>query len=192
MLAPALTVAAYLVGSISFGLLEASRRGVDLRSIGSGNVGATNAARALGRSTGRKVLLLDMLKGLLPVALARWVLELSWPWISAVGMAAAVGHCFPVWHGFRGGKGAATAGGVLLGALPLIGLVTLATWASVKKISRRASVASLSAATVGAGLAVVRYGTDWPGRLAVGLWVLIVIRHASNIGRLLRGEEPAG
>jgi glycerol-3-phosphate acyltransferase PlsY len=192
VLAPALTVAAYLVGSISFGLIEASRRGVDLRAIGSGNVGATNVARALGPTTGRKVLVLDMIKGLLPTVLARWVFDLSWPWITAVGMAAALGHCFPIWHGFRGGKGAATAGGVLLGALPLIGLATLGTWAAIKKASRRASVASLSAATVGAGLAVVRYGTDWPGRLAIGLWILIAVRHASNIGRLLRGQEPAG
>ncbi|MGD8316493.1 MAG: glycerol-3-phosphate 1-O-acyltransferase PlsY [Myxococcales bacterium] len=192
MLGAALTLAAYLVGSISFGLIEASRRGVDLRAIGSGNVGATNAARALGRAAGRKVLALDLLKGLVPVALARWVFDLSWPWVTAVGVAAVVGHCFPVWHGFRGGKGAATAGGVLLGALPPIGAATLLAWAVAKKVSRRASVASLCAATLGAGLALSRYGTQWPARLAVGLWVLIVVRHASNIGRLLRGEEPPG
>lgn len=192
MLGPALTLAAYLIGSISFGLLEASRQGVDLRHIGSGNVGATNVARALGRGTGRKVLLLDMLKGLLPVAAARWAFDLSWPWITAVGIGAVVGHCFPIWHGFRGGKGAATSGGVLLGALPPIGAVTLATWAVAKKVTRRASVASLSAATLGAGLAILGYGTQWPARLAIGLWFLIVVRHASNIGRLLRGEEPPG
>ncbi|MFZ1865458.1 MAG: glycerol-3-phosphate 1-O-acyltransferase PlsY [Polyangiales bacterium] len=190
MVGPALTLASYLMGSISFGLLEASRRGVDLRDVGSGNVGATNVARALGRETGRKVLLLDMLKGLLPAAAARWAFDLSWPWITAVGIAAVVGHCFPIWHGFRGGKGAATSGGVLLGALPPIGAVTLATWVVAKKITRRASVASLSAATLGAALAMLRYSTEWPARLAIGLWVLIVARHASNIGRLLRGEEP--
>lgn len=192
VLGPALTLAAYLLGSISFGLVAASRQGVDLRNIGSGNVGATNVGRALGQGAGRTVLILDMLKGFVPVALARWAFDMPWPWITAVGVAAAVGHCFPIWHDFRGGKGAATAGGVLLGALPPIGAVTLATWAVVKKISRRASVASLSAATIAAGLTTWLYGSEWPARLAFGLWILIVARHASNIGRLLRGEEPPG
>ena len=192
MLGALLTVAAYLVGSISFGLIAASQQGVDLRSIGSGNVGATNVGRALGQGMGRKVLILDLLKGFVPVALARWVFDLPWPWITAVGIAAVVGHCFPIWHGLRGGKGAATAAGVLLAAVPPIGIATFVTWLVVKKTSRRASVASLAAATLAAGLAVVLYGADWPARLAVGLWMLIVVRHASNIGRLLRGREPPG
>ena len=190
MLGPALTLGAYLLGSVSFGLLFASRQGVDLRAVGSGNIGATNVSRALGRKTGRKVMLLDMLKGLLPVVLARWVFDLSWPWITAVGIAAAVGHVFPIWHAFRGGKGAATAGGVLLGALPSIGGATLLTFVLVKKLSRRASVASLSAATVAAALTIAFDGREWPIRLAVGLWIIVVLRHTQNIVRLLRGEEP--
>ncbi|KPK14546.1 MAG: hypothetical protein AMJ62_13070 [Myxococcales bacterium SG8_38] len=190
MLGALLTVAAYLVGSISFGLIVASKQGIDLRSIGSGNVGATNVGRALGRGTGRRVLVLDLLKGFVPVALARWSFDLSWPWITMVGIAAVVGHCFPIWHGLRGGKGAATAAGVLLAAVPAIGIATFATWLAVKKTSRRASVASLAAATLAAGLALTLYGADWPARLAVGLWILIVARHTSNIGRLLRGQEP--
>jgi len=190
VLGPALTLGAYLLGSVSFGLLFASRRGVDLRAVGSGNIGATNVGRALGRKTGRKVMLLDMLKGLLPVVLARWVFDLSWPWITAVGIAAAVGHVFPIWHAFRGGKGAATAGGVLLGALPSIGGATLLTFVLVKKLSRRASVASLSAATVAAALTIAFDGREWPIRLAVGLWIIVVLRHTQNIVRLLRGEEP--
>jgi len=190
VLGPALTLGAYLLGSVSFGLLFASRRGVDLRAVGSGNIGATNVGRALGRKTGRKVMLLDMLKGLLPVVLARWVFDLSWPWITAVGIAAAVGHVFPIWHAFRGGKGAATAGGVLLGALPSIGGATLLTFVLVKKLSRRASVASLSAATVAAALTIAFDGREWPIRLAVGLWIIVVLRHTQNIARLLRGEEP--
>ena len=192
MLGPALALAAYLVGSISFGLILADRQGIDLRSIGSGNIGATNAGRALGKSTGRKVMLLDMLKGFVPVALARWAFDLSWPWITVVGIAAALGHIFPIWHGFRGGKGAATAGGVLLAALPPIGAATIITFVVVKKLSRRASVASLSAATLAAALTIAFDGRQWPIQLAVGLWILIVLRHADNIGRLLRGEEPPG
>ncbi len=190
MLGPALTLAAYLLGSVSFGLLFAARQGVDLRAIGSGNIGATNVGRALGKATGRKVMLLDMLKGFLPVALARWGFDLPWPWITAVGIAAALGHVFPIWHAFRGGKGAATAAGVLLGALPPIGLATLVTFVLVKKVSKRASAASLSAATVAAALTIGLDGREWPIRLAMALWIIVVLRHLENIVRLLRGEEP--
>ena len=192
MLGPALTLAAYLLGSVSFGLLFAARQGVDLRVIGSGNIGATNVGRALGKATGRKVMLLDMLKGFLPVALARWGFDLPWPWITAVGIAAALGHVFPIWHAFRGGKGAATAAGVLLGALPPIGLATLVTFVLVKKVSKRASAASLSAATVAAALTIGLDGREWPIRLAMALWIIVVLRHVENIVRLLRGEEPLG
>ncbi len=187
---PALTVIAYLLGSVSFGLVMAKRQGVDLRAIGSGNIGATNVSRALGKKTGRLVLVLDMLKGLIPVAIARWVLDLDWPWITATGWAATLGHVFPIWHGFRGGKGAATAGGVLLGALPEVGLLSLVAFLAARKISHRASVASLSAATVGAFGALALYGQSWPFLLATGLWFIVVLRHYDNIGRLLRGEEP--
>jgi glycerol-3-phosphate acyltransferase PlsY len=137
-------------------------------------------------------MVLDMLKGFIPVALARWVLDLPWPWVTAVGIAAVLGHVLPIWHGFRGGKGAATAGGVLLGALPVIGGATLVTFGLVKKLSRRASVASLSAATLAAILTMVLDGRLWPIQLALGLWFLVVVRHIGNIARLLRGEEPPG
>ena len=190
VLGPFLTATAYLVGSISFGLLLASRHGVDLRSIGSGSTGATNVARALGTRAGRQVMALDMVKGFVPAALARWTFNLPWPWIAAVGIAAVVGHCWPIWHGFRGGKGAATAGGVLLAALPPIGAVTLAIFVLMRKVSRRASVASLSAATAAAGLTIVFDQREWPIRLAVALWLIIVVRHWGNIVRLASGDEP--
>ncbi|MDH3656465.1 MAG: glycerol-3-phosphate 1-O-acyltransferase PlsY [Myxococcales bacterium] len=192
MVGPTLAIASYLLGSISFGLIFAKRRGVDLRSIGSGNIGATNVGRALGKRTGRVALFLDMLKGFVPVALAQWVLDLPWPWITAVGLAAVAGHVFPIWYGFRGGKGAATSGGVLLAALPPIGALTLLTFVVVKKWARLASVGSLSAATVGAILTLAIDGRPWPVLLATGLWFLVVLRHWGNIIRLLRGEERAG
>jgi glycerol-3-phosphate acyltransferase PlsY len=192
VLAAALTVGSYLIGSVSFGLLLASRQGIDLRSIGSGNVGATNVGRALGERAGRRVMLLDMLKGFAPVALARSAFDLPWPWITVVGIASVLGHCFPIWHGFRGGKGAATAGGVMLAAMPPIGAATLAVFAATKKVSRRASVASLSAATLAAAATIAFDGRQWPIRLAVGLWVIVVARHHDNIARLLRGREPPG
>lgn len=190
MLSPALTLAAYLVGSISFGLVFAARQGIDLRAIGSGNIGAANVGRALGKGTARKVMLLDMLKGFIPVVLARWAFDLPWPWITAVGIAATLGHVFPIWHSFQGGKGAATAAGVLLGALPPIGAATLVTFGVVKKFSRRASVASLSAATLAAALTISFDGRQWPIQLAAGLWIIVVLRHGGNITRLLQGQEP--
>lgn len=192
MLGPALTLAAYLLGSVSFGLMMASGAGVDLRGIGSGNTGATNVGRALGKSSGRKVLLLDMLKGFIPVFLARWAFELPWPWITAVGISAAVGHCYPIWHGFRGGKGAATAAGVMLAALPLIGVATLLAFVVVKKLSQRTSVASLASATLAPLMTMAFDGRQWPIQLAMGLWVLVLWRHSDNIVRLLKGEEPPG
>lgn len=191
MLGPATVLFAYLLGSVSFGLLLASGRGVDLRATGSGNIGATNVGRALGAASGRLVMLLDMLKGFVPVAVAHWGFELPWPWIVATGWAAVLGHLFPIWHGFQGGKGAATAGGVLLAALPPIGAATLLTFFLAKRMSHRASIGSLSAATIAALLTVTLDGRQWPILLTVGLWVLVVLRHRENIGRLLRGEEPS-
>ena len=137
-------------------------------------------------------MILDLLKGFVPVALAVWTFDLPWHGITAVGLAAVLGHVFPIWHGFRGGKGAATAAGVLLAALPLIGGATLVTFLIVKKLSHRASVASLSAATLAAALTMGFDGRQWPILLALGLWVIVVIRHTKNIARLLRGEEPPG
>lgn len=189
---PALTLVAYLLGSISFGLLAAKRQGLDLRAVGSGNLGATNAGRALGKRTGRIVMLCDVLKGFAPVAIAQWGLALPWPWIAAVGLAAALGHVFPIWHGFRGGKGAATSAGVLLAALPWIGVVSVLTFVVVKRTTRLASVGSLAAATVGAALTLGFDGREWPVLLASGLWILVVLRHTGNIARLLRGEERIG
>lgn len=187
-----MTLVAYLLGSVSFGLIAAKRQGVDLRAVGSGNIGATNAGRALGKRAGRIVMLCDALKGFVPVALAHWLLELPWPWITAIGLAAALGHVFPVWHGFRGGKGAATSAGVLLAALPWIGLTSLVTFAVIKTATRLASVSSLAAATVAAALTLAFDGRQWPVLLATGLWLLVVIRHLGNIARLLRGEERVG
>ena len=185
-----LVVSAYLLGSVSFALIAARRRGIDLRSVGSGNLGATNVARALGSKTGRIVMLLDGLKGFLPTAIAHWAIPQDWPTIVAAGWAATIGHCFPIWHSFAGGKGAATSAGVLLGAIPGVGALAACTFILTKKLSRRASVASLSAASLAAVAAFFLYGNSWPTYLACGLWLLIVIRHTDNIGRLLRGEEP--
>src|SRR5262249_41144279 len=100
-----IVVAAYLVGSISFGLIVARAKGIDLRAIGSGNIGATNVKRALGARAGFLVLVLDAAKGLVPVAAARFVDDGSTRWVAAAAVSAVLGHVLPIWHGLRGGKG---------------------------------------------------------------------------------------
>lgn len=183
-------VAGYLLGSISSGLLLARREGLDLRQVGSGNPGATNVGRVLGKRAYYTVLALDALKGFAPTLAARWALGPEDAWVAATGMAAALGHCYPVWHGFRGGKGAATAAGVMLAAVPPAGAAAGATFYALKKVSRRASVGSMAGAAVGAAVTVALEGEAWPSALAGGLLVLVLLRHHTNIRRLLRGEEP--
>lgn len=189
MLGPILCVAAYLLGSISFGLLVARRRGIDLRHQGSGNVGATNVGRVVGAREGRWVLVLDAAKGLLPVLAARAV-GLQDVWIAAIATLAVTGHCFPIWHRFEGGKGAATAAGVMLGAEPIAGLIAVATYVVAKRATRRASVGSLGGALVGAIVCTIEHGTEPLGIMSWAIAALVLVRHHDNIVRLARGEEP--
>lgn len=194
---------AYLLGSVPFGVLVARARGVDLRSVGSGNVGATNVVRVLGKPLGVAVFLFDFLKGFLPVFLvAAWLVDGGHlPYgrdLVAVplGVAAVLGHVFPVWLGFRGGKGVATSAGFCAGLSWLAILITLAIWYLLLKLTRYVSVASIVAALAFPIAFVLIEGVDRAlseRRLATGLAVvlalLIVVLHRSNIRRLLRGEE---
>ncbi|MCC7534950.1 MAG: glycerol-3-phosphate 1-O-acyltransferase PlsY [Deltaproteobacteria bacterium] len=183
-----LVVGAYLVGSFSLGLLLAQRAGVDLRAVGSGNIGATNVERALGKKSGLAVMASDLLKGALPVALARW-LGADDAIVAATGVAATMGHVWPAYYGFRGGKGAATAGGVMLAAVPPAGAVALVTYFVVRKLTKLSSVGSLAGAAAGAGVAAY-FATDWWLRAMAALLVLlVVVRHRDNIARLLSGKE---
>jgi len=191
LIRPAMVLGAYLLGSVSFGLLAAKRAGADLREEGSGNIGATNVGRVLGKRVGRVVLVLDALKGALPVVGARLLFGADDPWTAATGVAAVVGHLAPVWHHFRGGKGAATSAGVLLAALPAAGLAGFAGYVIGKKTTKRASVGSLLGSAIGVGVMVVVLGPDGPRTImAYTLLALVIIRHAGNIGRLVRGVEP--
>ncbi len=195
-LAIALVALAYALGSISFGLIIASRRGVDLRSVGSGNTGATNVGRAIGKREGRVVLVLDGLKGALPTLLAVAVHGGESVWTAATAVAAVAGHCWPLWHGFRGGKGAATAAGAMLVVSWPAGLAAIATYLVAKRASRKVSVGSLAGATVGALVAcawlLVRPTAVWCAAGAAVIALLVWIRHADNVARLRRGEEPDG
>lgn len=199
MLGPALVVVAYLLGSISFGLVAAKRAGIDLRTVGSGNIGATNVGRALGKGTGRAVMVLDALKGVLPVVAARLLLPAQEWWIGGVAVAAVLGHLAPIWHGFRGGKGVATTAGVMLVAVPAAGLAMAVTYGVLRKATKRSSVGSLVGTLVAVGVtAALRSGAPWRDGpdaarallvTAGAIAVLVFVRHTSNIQRLLKGEE---
>jgi glycerol-3-phosphate acyltransferase PlsY len=176
----------YLLGSIPFGLLLAKLAGLgDLRQIGSGNIGATNVLRTGNKGLAALTLLLDLLKGTAAV----WVGSHFGPYAAmAAGLGAFLGHLFPVWLGFRGGKGVATYIGVLLGLYWPAAAAFCAIWLIVAFATRYSSLAALVASAASVGMLVLT--TQW--RLA-GLFLLLTlllyIRHAANIERLARGEE---
>lgn len=189
VLGPGLALAAYLIGSISFALIAGARAGVDLRAEGSGNPGATNVGRVLGKRVGRMVLAADLAKGAIPAGLALALLGAGDPWTAATGVAAVLGHCFPVWHSLRGGKGAATAAGVLLVLAPIAGGVAVVAYVLGKRVSKRASVGSLLGAGLGGVVATAVYG----GHASSMGWAiagLVLVRHVDNVKRLLDGTEP--
>lgn len=190
MLGPALATLAYLVGSLSPALLWARAAGVDLRGEGSGNPGASNAARVLGKRVGVTILLLDMAKGAIPALVASRLLGTTDPWTATVGAVSVLGHCFPLWHRFQGGKGAATGLGVMLVLDWPAGLASLVTAGLVRFGARIASAGSLAGAAVGGAVAWYRHGATPIGWMAVAILLIIVARHAGNIERLSRGAEP--
>jgi glycerol-3-phosphate acyltransferase PlsY len=178
---------AYLVGSIPFGLLLAKAGGAgDVRRIGSGNIGATNVLRTGRKGLALATLALDMLKGALPVWLGyRWF----GPDMAVVaGLGAVVGHCFPLWLKFRGGKGVATAAGVVAALTPLVALIVVALFVVIVLLTRYVSLASILGA-LAAGPAAFWLGHFQAGELYLALALLIVLKHAGNIRRLLTGQE---
>jgi glycerol-3-phosphate acyltransferase PlsY len=184
------SLAAYLLGSISSAIVICRVCGLpDPRAQGSGNPGATNVLRYGGKKVAAAVFLGDMLKGLLPVLVAHW-LGLSATTIAVVGLLAFAGHIWPVFFGFRGGKGVATAFGVLLGWAWLPATVLAAMWISVAVISRISSLGAISAA-VCAPLALWAL-QDQPVYVTASMLMSIILlwRHRSNLRNLLRGSEP--
>lgn len=190
---------AYLLGSIPFGLLISHARGVDIRKAGSGNIGATNVMRSVGKRWGILTLLLDALKGyvsaaMFPLLLQRLELMPTSPaWLKiACGCAAILGHNFPLYLQFKGGKGVATSAGVLIGIAPGALLIGLAVFAIVFGASRYVSLGSVMAALIippaGAWLYWKQDGPLIPIVLAI-LGVLVIWRHKVNIRRLLNGTE---
>jgi len=185
-----LVLFAYLLGSVLFGEIIARIRGVDLRRIGSGNVGATNVGRALGRKYAALVFLLDMLKGFVPTALALSFYGMESRTVALAGVAAVLGHMYPVFAGFKGGKGVATAFGVLLALSRELALMVLLVWGGVLLWKRYVSLASMTGALSAPVFMLFGNFPDSLVLMSVVLCALIIYRHRSNIERLVRGEEP--
>jgi glycerol-3-phosphate acyltransferase PlsY len=192
LIAAAAVIGAYLAGSIPTGLLFARARGVDIRQVGSGNIGATNVARNLGKRLGVVVLLLDACKGALPVLLVRLLgLEDSIdPFLlTATGFAAIAGHCFPVWLRFHGGKGVATSLGVFLVVDPLVSAIAIGIFAVLYGAFRVASIGSIAAAIAFPVLLWLFGRSDAVVALGIAGAIVVVAKHHGNIARLLRGQE---
>ena len=177
----------YFAGSIPFGLILSQAAGLgDIRKIGSGNIGATNVLRTGNKSVAALTLLCDVLKGLFPVLLARWL----GGDVAAVltGFAAMAGHIFPIWLGFKGGKGVATAAGVMFGWSWPVAIVAVLGWVMVFTASRISSLSALCAI-----LAAVM-GALWFDSSKVWfvglLGAAVMVTHRANIARLIKGEEP--
>jgi glycerol-3-phosphate acyltransferase PlsY len=191
-------LAGYLLGAVPFGLLAARMKGVDIRHHGSGNIGATNVWRVCGWRYGLPVFVLDVLKGLAAVLASRWIAgrfegDPSWAGILAA-MACILGHSFPVWLGFKGGKGVATSLGVFMGLMPLPSLAALALWGIAFKAAGYVSLASIVAAVAlplfAAGAQYAGCGCGWPAVGFAGVAAgLVVARHRANIERLRAGTE---
>jgi acyl phosphate:glycerol-3-phosphate acyltransferase len=181
-------ILAYLLGSIPFGIVITRAFGLgDLRRIGSGNIGATNVLRTGNKPAAAATLILDAAKGGIAVLIARYTFGEDAAQLA--GLAAFLGHLFPIWLGFKGGKGVATFLGILLALAWPIGLAACATWAAAAAMTRISSAAALCAAgTSGIWLLVFNQGTML--FLVFILTVLVYIRHAANIARIKAGTEP--
>lgn len=180
-------IAGYILGSIPFGMIMARVMGLgNLRDIGSGNIGATNVLRTGNKTAAALTLLFDAGKGAAIVLIARAMAYEDAAQIA--GLAAFIGHCFPAWLRFKGGKGVATYFGLMLALAPFIGLIAGAIWLMVAGLSRYSSLAALMAAGWTPVVASLM-GYGWLFALSAVLAVLIYVRHKDNIGRLRAGTE---
>ena len=192
----------YLVGSIPFGYVAGKIRGIDIRKIGSGNIGATNVVRVLGKRYGYSVFVLDFLKGFGAVKISMSIATDARPeWASPeifgifAAIASVIGHSFPVWLKFRGGKGVATSAGALFGLIPLAALIGIVIWVLVFWFTRYVSVASVvAAATLPLVILIMTRLNQIHGNSlfysSLGLAAVVMWRHRSNFSRLMHGSEP--
>ena len=184
--------AAYIVGSIDFAVLVGRMHGIDIHKEGSGNPGASNVLRTLGKLPAVMVFVGDMLKGTLGAAMGMIASGTTNPmvhWALLAGLAAVAGHCYPIFHKFKGGKGVATAGGVMLFVVPLIAIGSTLLWAVIVKLTKTASIGSLVLAVITLPLAIWQ-GLEGLALLWLGIMILLVVwRHRGNIGRMIKGSE---
>jgi len=192
----------YLLGSIPFGYVAGKIRGIDIRKIGSGNIGATNVVRVLGKRYGYSVFVLDFLKGFGAVKISMSIATDARPeWASPeifgifAAIASVIGHSFPVWLKFRGGKGVATSAGALFGLIPLAALIGIVIWVLVFRFTRYVSVASVvAAATLPLVILIMTRLNQIHGNSlfysSLGLAAVVMWRHRSNFSRLMHGSEP--
>jgi len=184
-----LLAVAYIAGSIPFGLVIARARGVDLRRSGSGNIGATNVLRTMGKKEAVFTLAGDIMKGAFAVALVK-VSGYGDPYAGIAGLLAVLGHDYPVFMRFRGGKGVATSIGVLLVYAPYVGLLTVLIWLAAVFASRYSSLGALTAFTfLPLNMLLLEEGA-FGVSLSLVLTLLIYVKHRDNIRRLLKGGEP--
>ncbi len=180
----------FLIGSIPFGVLLGRMRGVDVRAIGSGNIGATNVWRALGPVFGVLAFALDVLKGVVGPLIGRWLCpELDWN-IALCGIASVLGHIFSPFLGFKGGKGISTSLGALFGLVPLVGLAAFALWGVVLAATRMIGAASL-VAIVALPFLALAFHAPWPSFfVALLMSVFAFLKHIPNLKRIAAGTEP--
>ena len=189
MIDSALVALSYLLGSVPTGYILGWLSGIDVRTLGSGNVGATNVARVVGRGQGLLTLTADAAKGWLPIFAAQQ-LGVSLPMTLLAGAAAFLGHLYPVFLGFKGGKGVATAFGVFLALAPLATLCMIGVFAVSILACRIVSLSSLAAAVSAPPILWLLGFSPMVIVLGVGIAVMIILRHRGNIGRVLAGTEP--
>ena len=178
----------YLLGSVPTGYLLARSKGIDIRDVGSGNIGATNVARALGKKAAIATFAGDALKGVIPVLIAGW-LDLGMEAEAAAGLIAFLGHCFSVFLKFRGGKGVATGFGACLALAPVPALIAIALWGAIFLSTRLSSLAALAAALV---LPLLIWLISEPPVLyyfALPVIAILIYNHRENIKRLWKGKE---
>lgn len=187
----AIVALAYLVGSVPFAMVIVRLlKGKDIRKVGSGNIGATNATRAAGWPAGLLVLVLDVAKGSAPVLLMQ-AYDPAARWVGAAAVAAVMGHCFPLWLRFRGGKGIATGFGAFLPIVPVPLALAAGVWVVVLAVGRTVSLASVTAAASLPIWTAFTGSNPQPTVLATTvLAMLVILRHHRNIRRLAEGTEP--
>lgn len=195
-------IISYLLGSIPAGYLAGRLAGVDIRKAGSGNIGATNVMRVLGKAYGYPVFAIDFLKGLAAVRVSILIarhIQLAGTSMELIGIVAAVscvtGHVFPVWLQFKGGKGVATSAGALFGLMPVALLIGAAVWIAMFQVTRYVSVASITAAIALPIVILIMISLDQARTMAllyfsICLAAMVILRHRSNLSRLVRGTEP--